>query len=159
MCFTIAMAWTIVMPNGRTRSAGRYITLPDIGVGACGRNTVTQLFSSVSSRYPICQPPSMLTSAGFTLSALSTCASPSAMLFTSWYCGRPPNREFSQLTRSRPVPSEDRGLNDKMRHLLRYYDSGNVHLRLSYNSDFRLFLCGQKDGIWRALRELRPLSF
>ena len=32
--FTIAMAWAIVMPNGRTRSAGRYITLPDIGVGA-----------------------------------------------------------------------------------------------------------------------------
>ena len=58
MCFTIAMAWTIVMSKGRTRSAGRYITLPDIGVGACGRNTVTQSFSSGSSRYAICQPSS-----------------------------------------------------------------------------------------------------
>jgi hypothetical protein len=32
------------MPSGRTRFAGKYITLPDIGVGACGRNTATQSF-------------------------------------------------------------------------------------------------------------------
>jgi hypothetical protein len=57
MRFTIAMAWIIVMRSGRTRSAGRYITLPDMGMGACGRNTATQSFSSGSSRYPICQPP------------------------------------------------------------------------------------------------------
>jgi hypothetical protein len=36
MRFAIAMACTIVMRNGRTRSAGKYITFPDIGVGACG---------------------------------------------------------------------------------------------------------------------------
>ena len=28
MCFTIAMAWTIVMSNGRTRSAGRSPEVP-----------------------------------------------------------------------------------------------------------------------------------
>jgi hypothetical protein len=39
-----------VMPSGRIRSAGRYMTLPDIGVGACGRNTLTQPFSSGSIR-------------------------------------------------------------------------------------------------------------
>src|SRR5262249_50125104 len=52
------------MSNGRVRFAGRYITLPDMGVGACGRNTVTQPFSNGSSKYPICQPSSMLMSAG-----------------------------------------------------------------------------------------------
>jgi hypothetical protein len=41
MRFTIDIASTIVMANMRTRSAGKYITLPDIGVGACGRKTVT----------------------------------------------------------------------------------------------------------------------
>ena len=38
MRFTIDMAWAIGMPKGRTRSAGRYITLPDIGVGACAEH-------------------------------------------------------------------------------------------------------------------------
>jgi hypothetical protein len=42
MRFTIDIASTIVMANMRTLSAGKYIiTLPDIGVGACGRKTVT----------------------------------------------------------------------------------------------------------------------
>src|SRR3954452_23903499 len=34
------------MPSGRTRSASRYITLPDMGAGACGRNTASQSFST-----------------------------------------------------------------------------------------------------------------
>jgi hypothetical protein len=38
MRFTIDMASTIVIDNRRTRSAGKYITLPEIGVGACGKN-------------------------------------------------------------------------------------------------------------------------
>jgi len=41
------------MSNGRVRFAGRYITLPDMGVGAWGRNTVTQPFSNGSSKYQI----------------------------------------------------------------------------------------------------------
>ena len=48
--------------------------LPDIGVGACGKNTATQSFSSFSSRYPICQPSSILTKAGFKPLALSICS-------------------------------------------------------------------------------------
>jgi hypothetical protein len=42
------MASTIVMFNGRTRAAGKYMTLPDIGIGACGRNTHSQPFYSGS---------------------------------------------------------------------------------------------------------------
>jgi hypothetical protein len=34
MRLMIAMASTMVMSSGRTRPAGRYMTLPDIGVGA-----------------------------------------------------------------------------------------------------------------------------
>ena len=40
----------IGMSSGRTCSAGSYITLPDMGVSACGRKTATQLFSRVASR-------------------------------------------------------------------------------------------------------------
>ena len=50
----------MVMSSVRTRLVGKYMMLPDIGVGACGKNTATQSFSSFSSRYPICQPSSML---------------------------------------------------------------------------------------------------
>ena len=50
MRFMIVMASSIVMLSGRTRSAGKYMTLPDIGVGACGRKTLAQPFSSGSSR-------------------------------------------------------------------------------------------------------------
>ena len=81
MAFTIDMAWTIVMSSGRTRLAGMYITLPDMGVGACGKNTVTQSFSRCSRRYPICQASSILIKAGFNPLAFSMCARPSAMLF------------------------------------------------------------------------------
>ena len=50
MRLMIAMASTMVMSSGRTRPAGRYMTLPDIGVGAWGRKTLDQPFSSGSSR-------------------------------------------------------------------------------------------------------------
>jgi hypothetical protein len=46
-----------------------------------------------------------------------------------------------------------------MRHLLRYYDSGNVLPLLSCNLDFRSLLRRHGDGIWPALRKLRPRSF
>src|SRR6185295_4867964 len=36
MCFTTLIASIIVMSKSRTRFAGRYMMLPDIGVGACG---------------------------------------------------------------------------------------------------------------------------
>ena len=39
--FMIDMASTIAISSGLTRSAGKYMTLPDIGVGACGRKTLT----------------------------------------------------------------------------------------------------------------------
>jgi hypothetical protein len=74
MAFTIDMAWTIVMSSGRTRSAGMYITLPDMGDGACGKNATTQSFSRCSRRYPICQPPSILIKAGFNPLVCSICA-------------------------------------------------------------------------------------
>ena len=65
------------------------ITLPDIGVGACGKNTTTQSFSSCSSRYPICQASSILTKTGFNPLAFSICPRPSAMLFITRYAGEP----------------------------------------------------------------------
>ena len=64
MALTIDMAWTIVISSDRIRLAGIYITFPDIGVGACGKNTTTQSFSSCSSRYPICRASSILTKTG-----------------------------------------------------------------------------------------------
>jgi hypothetical protein len=38
IAFTSDMAWTIVMFSGRTRPVGRYIRLPDIGVGVARRS-------------------------------------------------------------------------------------------------------------------------
>src|SRR5262249_54882728 len=49
MRFTIAMVCAIVIVSGRTLSSGRYIALPERGVGACGRNTATQPLPSGSS--------------------------------------------------------------------------------------------------------------
>ena len=47
----------------------------------------------------------------------------------------------------------------QMRHLLRSYDSRNIHALLNCDSDFCSLLRGQGDGRWRALRKLRPHSF
>ena len=47
----------------------------------------------------------------------------------------------------------------QMRHLLRSYDSRNLHALLNCDSDFCSLLRGQGDGRWRALRKLRPHSF
>ena len=47
----------------------------------------------------------------------------------------------------------------QMRHLLRSYDSRNLHALLNCDLDFCSLLRGQGDGRWRALRKLRPHSF
>jgi hypothetical protein len=83
MRFTIAMAWTIVIPGGRTQSAGRYITLPDMGVGACGRNMATQPLSSGSSKYPICQPPKQLQQKLSNVTAYARIQDPAAVFANS----------------------------------------------------------------------------